>query len=850
MPAWAAHIVGGEMLYKYVGPGINPNTSNYIITLKLFRDQLTTGASMPGDVFIGIFNNDDGTQFPAFKQPYDVFKSTEVPVQVDSFPPCISNAPILNYHVGIFILQVTLPDNIKGYTATYQTCCRVNPLANVYNAPGVGGTGSTYSCSIPGKPDTSPYFSTSVDAICRQKHFNLNFNATDDDQDSLVYSFVPAFNGGASQNASNVNPSPPAYNSVNYINGFSSDAPLGDKAILDPETGIISGVAPNVGKYVVCVAVKSYRNGILLNEHRKDFIVNVTDCDFAGVELDPKPVTCDGFSVSFSNDNNSPQNQTFYWDFGDTASGALNTSTLQSPSHIYTDTGVYVYKLVINRGQQCSDSATQIRKVYPGFFPGFTSEGRCINASIKFTDTTKSRYGYVSSWRWNFGDPSQSNDTSVIQNPSYSYSAVGNYPVQLTVANSKGCLKTIADTIDIIDKPIFNLTNDTLICSIDTVQLMSTGTGSIFWTPAYNINNQSSFTPLVSPKVSTTYSATLTETPGCFATHSVVVKVVNSVSLNAGNDSTICQTDTVRFNTVSDGLHFLWTPSATLNDNTAKNPLAAPLSTTTFHVIASIGKCNVSDDITIGVVPYPKPHAEYDTTLCFPASVQLHASGGNSYVWSPATFLNNPNINSPVATPSQSIKYTVAVRDVLGCPKPAYDSVLVLVEKIVADAGPRDTNVVVNQPLQLTGTGAEIFLWTPSTGLSDPNIANPVAKLSESQEYILRVQSAAGCSAKDTIDVTVYKVKPGLYVPNAFTPNGDGINDIFRPMPIGMKAIKYFKIYNRRGQLIFSTNQQNKGWDGTFKGSPQDADVYVWIVEGTDYEEQDIFQKGSVTLVR
>ena len=848
VPARAAHIVGGEMLYEYVGPGINPNTSNYIITLKLFRDQLTTGAAMPGDVFIGIFNNDNGIQFPGIKQPYDVLKSTEVPVQVDPFPPCISNAPVLNYHVGIFILEVTLPNNTKGYTATYQTCCRVNPLANVYNAPGVGGTGSTYSCSIPGKPDKSPYFATSVDAICRQKHFTLNFNATDDDQDSLVYSFAPAFNGGASQNASNVNPSPPLYNSVNYIGGFSSDAPLGDKAILDPKTGIISGIAPSVGKYVVCVAVKSYRNDVLLNEHRKDFIVNVTDCDFAGVELDPKPVTCDGFSVNFSNDNNSPQNQTFYWEFGDTASGALNTSTLQSPSHVYTDTGVYVYKLVINRGQQCSDSATQIRKVYPGFFPGFTSEGRCINASIQFTDTTKSRYGYVNSWSWNFGD--SANHPSVIQNPSYSYSAVGNYAVKLTVTNSKGCLKTVADTIDIIDKPIFNITNDTLICSIDTVQLMATGTGSIFWTPAYSINNQSSFTPSVSPKVSTTYSATLTETPGCFATHSVLIKVVNNVSLNAGNDSTICQTDSIRFNPLSDGLHFLWTPAATLNNNTSKNPSAVPLSTTTFHVIASIGKCTAADDITIAVVPYPKPHAEYDTTICFPSSVQLRASGGSSYVWSPATFLNNADISNPIATPSQSIKYKVAVSDILGCPKPAFDSVLVLVEKIVADAGPRDTTVVVNQPLRLTGTGAEIFLWTPATGLSDPNIANPVAKLSESQEYILKVRSAAGCSAKDTIDVTVYKVNPGLYVPNAFTPNGDGINDIFRPIPIGMKAIKYFKIYNRRGQLIFTTNQQNLGWDGRFKGAPQDADVYVWIVEGIDYQDQDIFQKGSVTLVR
>ncbi|MDQ6903114.1 MAG: hypothetical protein M3139_08895, partial [Bacteroidota bacterium] len=171
MPSRAAHIVGGEMLYEYVGPGLNPNTSLYIITLKLFRDQTTTGANMPNNVFIGIFNNDNGAQFPGINQPYDVVKSAEVPVQVDPLPPCINNAPILDYNVGIFILHVTLPNTVKGYTASYQTCCRVNPLANVFNAPGVGGTGSTYSCSIPGKPDTSPFFSTSIDAICRQKHF-------------------------------------------------------------------------------------------------------------------------------------------------------------------------------------------------------------------------------------------------------------------------------------------------------------------------------------------------------------------------------------------------------------------------------------------------------------------------------------------------------------------------------------------------------------------------------------------------------------------------------------------------------------------------------------------------------
>lgn len=87
-------------------------------------------------------------------------------------------------------------------------------------------------------------------------------------------------------------------------------------------------------------------------------------------------------------------------------------------------------------------------------------------------------------------------------------------------------------------------------------------------------------------------------------------------------------------------------------------------------------------------------------------------------------------------------------------------------------------------------------------------------------------------------------------MPNSFTPNGDGINDVFRPILIGMKKLNYFKVYNRGGELIFSTNIQNNGWDGTFKGAAQDASVYVWIVEGIDYQGKTIFEKGSVTLIR
>jgi gliding motility-associated-like protein len=849
----AHHIIGGEMIYKYLGKGSAPNTSKYLITLKIFRDQNSPAntAPMPPEVYIGIYNNDNGNQFKG-PYPYYIVKiKSETGVKVNSFPPCISNAPNLNYHVGIFEFTVELPDNVKGYTAAYQTCCRVTNLENVTNVND-NETGSTFSCNIPPSKymDTSPEFSTSIDVICAGKPFQLDYQATDANNDSLVYDFAAAYDGGAFRNAKNGNPAPPPYNSVIYINGYTSGQPLGIKAIIGAGSGIISGIAPPIGKYVLGVKVLSYRNGVLINEHRKDFIINVNNCDFAGAQLNPKPVICDSFNVAFQNDNTSSLNNTFYWNFGDVKSGNNNTSDLKSPTHVFTDTGVFIYKLVVNRGQQCSDSTTQVLKVYPGFYPAFNFDGKCINSTIFFTDKTTTNFGAVNNWSWNFGDPGNFLDTSQNKNPSYIYTQPGNYDVQLTVGNTKGCSKTINKTVPIKTQPDFSLNNDTLMCSIDTLQLTAIGNGTISWTPAYNINNQNSFTPLVSPKVPTTYYATLNESRGCIGTDSVFVNVVNKVSLNLTPDTTVCLTDTVRLHPISDGLHYLWTPSGTILNDTAKYAQVIPVQNTTYHVVSSIGKCNTSANINVKPVHYPQAKADNDTTICFGTSIQLHGSGGSIYNWTPPIFLNNPNIANPVTKPLESVSYVLKVNDVLGCPKPTYAVVNIIVEKLVADAGPSDTAIVVNQPLQLNGTGAQFYLWTPSTGLNDPNISNPVAVLTESQKYTLQVKSLAGCTAEDTIHVFVYKVLPDLYVPGAFTPNGDGKNDIFRPIPIGIEKLHYFKVYNRLGQLIYSTTIQKQGWDGTFKGKPQDPGVFVWTAEAVDYLGKTVFKKGIVTLIR
>lgn len=853
LPVFAKHIIGGEMSYQYVGPGAAPNTLRFKITLKLFRDQNAgpDAAAMPTSVYIGVFDNDTRTEYPGPGRYTEVSKTQESEVTVNPFPSCITSPPSLNYHVAYYTYEMDLPVNISGYTATYQTCCRVTPIQNVFNVNGTGA-GSTFSCTIPPEPDSSPVFSTSIDAICGNKPFKLqSFTTTDPDADSVVYYFTGAFDGGSTTAAANVNPSPPPYNTVSYINPYNGTSPLGSLATIDPKTGIISGIAPPVGRYVVNVGVVSYRAGRKLATTAKDFIINVTNCDFAGARLNPKPVQCDSFKVSFSNDDFSPLNKTFYWEFGDPASGVNNTSTSESPIHQYSDTGTYVYKLVVNRGQDCSDSTIQTVKVYPGFVADFSFDGKCVNSQVFFTDKSTTTYGTINSWKWDFGVAGSLSDTSVLKNPSFTYNSVGTYPVALTITSTKGCVKTFTDTVHIIAKPPFSITNDTLICSIDTLRLNATGSGTIVWTPNYNISNINDFHPLVSPKKTTTYYANYSESRGCNNMDSIVVSVVDQVSLKMPSDTTICLTDTLLLKPLSNGLYYKWTPAASLSSDTARSPMAIPMGNTVYNLTVSIGKCNTTGKVSIKAVPYPKADAGRDTIICINQSVQLSASGGSTYEWQPTVFLNNANIPNPVATPAKSIMYYLKVNDALGCPKPSYDSVMVTVEIPFVDAGPRDTSVVVDQPLQLFAqSDAVTFLWTPSTGLNNPAIQNPIALLSNNQEYVVKATSKGGCLATDTIMVKVFKVTPGFYVPNAFTPNGDGLNDILTPIAIGMKSIKFFRIYNRTGKIVFATNEMNKGWDGSFKGVPQDSDTFVWQAEGEDYTGKVLKQKGTVTLIR
>lgn len=569
----------------------------------------------------------------------------------------------------------------------------------------------------------------------------------------------------------------------------------------------------------------------------KDSITITPKLDLTNAFTGPSPI-CEEDTITLTGSSNYAPNVSWQWNPVATVESPANGTTRVFPT-VTTN-----YILTTTWGKHCVATANKIITVKPLAIPN-AGPSPAICGGQQSTQLNASG-GNTYTWT-----PATGLSNPNIANPVASPTTTTIYTVAVGVT---GCPKTRDDSLIVNVRPLPALTliNDTLICNIDTLQLTTTGTGNYNWSPNYMISSTTVSSPMVSPDIPTTYFVSLTDAFGCRSNDTVFVDVKDHVTLLAGNDTTICRTDGFFLNTLSDALHYKWTPATYLDYDTVKRPFAIPLATTTYRVTANIGKCQSQDDITIKVVPYPVANAGLDTAICPGFSVQIHASGGSSYLWTPATFLNNRNIQDPVSIkPTANIRYIVAVTDTLGCSKPVRDTVWVNVyPKVIANAGPRDTSVVISEPLLLRATGGVSYLWTPATWLNNPLINNPVALPQNNIEYVVTATSAGGCIGTDTIMVHLFKVDPDMYVPTAFTPNGDGNNDVLRPILLGMKELRYFRVYNRFGNLVFSTTDIGKGWDGIYGGKGQDPATFVWMAEGVTYKGEVKIKKGYAVLIR
>ncbi|MEP7279827.1 MAG: PKD domain-containing protein [Bacteroidota bacterium] len=870
LPVYAMHIRGGELSYKYLGPGTAPNSTMYFVRLKLYIDcNANSPTQNETNAPFTVFNKSTGTQI------YNVNVSLTSEQLITYDPgsnPCITNPPTdICYKLKYFETTIELPDSPEGYTIAYQRCCRITGIENISGNSSSDGT--TYSCDIPGTNvlpvghNSSPVISgNDAVAICAGSGFTYDFSATDPDADSLVYTLCAAYNGGGlgSQIAGCINcaapnpAAPPPYIALPYKSPYSGSSPLGINASINPATGIISGIAPSTtAQYVVTGCIYEYRNGVLINVHRKDIHLKVSDCNPLKALLNPDYDYCDDYLVTFKNEQFNPAGSVYIWQYGDGTKPDTSLDPLGLIQHQFADTGTYAIKLEVILAGQCVDSTNTLAKVYPGFYPGFKVTGSCLYTPLQFTDTTTAKYGFANAWRWNFGDETSTADTSHLQNPVWKYGTLGSKTAELIVQSSKGCIDTVVVSLTVKDKtPIILPFTDTLICSNlptqDTLMLQATSIdpGQFSWTPLTRIVNENTATPLVFPTNTTIYQVQFNE-DGCISTDSVTVRVVDHVTLDAGPDTTICLTDAIVLHPATNALAYTWSPAVTLNNPRVKNPIAIPTGTTTYHLAASIGKCSIGDDITIRTVPYPKADAGKDQAICFGDTAQLNAAiVGSSFAWIPVISLYNANTLSPVAHPFGTTVYLLTVYDMLGCPKPGLDTIIITVRPpIIASAG-NDTSVITNQPLALHATGAPLYLWSPPDHLDQTGIANPVAIFNNSgiYSYTLKAYTPENCFAMDTIKIKVFQTTPDIYVPNAFTP-GAGQNNLFRPIPVGITRIDYFRVYNRWGNMVFSSND-GAGWDGSIAGKPQGSGTYVWLVRGHDFTGKTITKKGTMVLIR
>jgi gliding motility-associated-like protein len=786
---------------------------------------------------------------------YYINKTSLTVEEKSDFGPCFNNPPYVCYLVAEYTTNISVPKNQNGYTLTVQRCCRIAGIANVPNS---NSTGLTYTLTIPGGSnikDNSPVFKfNDTVAICYGAFFTFDFSAQDIDGDSLVYSFCDGITGGTEGDPVVEDPPAPPYATIPYISPYSGQSPMGSSVTINSATGAVSGFAPQaIGTYVVAVCVDEFRDGIYIGHTRKELHIDVSNCQLGGAQLDSAYISCNSYSFNFVNQAYRSDFQ-YSWDFGVTST-ASDTSTQASPVYTYPDTGVYNVQLKATNGAGCEDSAKTQVKIYPGFNADFSVNGSCIINPYNFADLTTAKYGHVNSWQWYFGDIGNLNDTT--KNPVYTFQDTGQKTITLIVTSSKGCIDTATKILDVSNGPdVHTGFADTLICSIDTLQLNSSTTtnGALFrWSPAYNISDTSNGKPLVSPKRSTTYNVEVSY-KGCVTNDSVHVDVINKVDLRMPADTTICKTDSIQLVPTTDALYFSWSSPGSLSSSIISSPFASPSSNTTYALTASVGKCLAKGVTTVKVVPYPSADAGAAVAICYGKTTQLKASvTGSSFSWSPTNSIVDTTSLSPVVGPTTTTNYVLKVYDTLGCPKPSYDSVLVtVIPKVIAFAG-NDTTVVRSQPLQLNATGGAIYKWTPSSNLSNPFIANPVAIFNDGGDtvvYNVRVSTPEGCYGNDSIKIYIFNTQPEVFIPSAFTPNGDGLNDVFRPTVAGMEQFLYFRIYNRWGQLMFSTNESNRGWDGNYNGSKQGSGTYVYVVEAVDYNNKPYIKKGTFVLIR
>lgn len=458
----------------------------------------------------------------------------------------------------------------------------------------------------------------------------------------------------------------------------------------------------------------------------------------------------------------------------------------------------------------------------------------CAGSCVTFTDLSINN---PTAWTWTF--PGGNPPTSNLQNPgTVCFNTPGVYDIKLNIVYPGGVDSTTR-TLTVLPVPVATITGDTMLCAGESTVLTADPAGlSYVWS-----NGDLTQTTSITPGANTSYTVIVNQGI-CADTAVANVQVFPVPVAGISGDVTLCEGESSVLTATPAGIGYLWD-----NGATSQSITVTPAVTTTYTVTVTQAICSSTATISVQVFPFAVGAISNDTLVCNGDPVQLWVTGGNGqYQWYPAQSLSCEFCPNPIASALGTTRYFAVLLDPNGC----QDTLTVNVENhppfnlILHN---NDTTIYLGDNVQLRASGAPFYYWTPTQYLTYTQSNSPLATPMESITYtVTGVSLLQGCPQTDSVRINV--LQQDIVLPNAFSPNGDGKNDVFRVTGRKFITVQEFKIFNRWGDEIFSTQDISKGWDGNYKGVAQDPGVYFYLVRVSYPNGKTQFLRGDVTLIR
>lgn len=591
-----------------------------------------------------------------------------------------------------------------------------------------------------------------------------------------------------------------------------------------------------------------------------DFQIRLAVADFSPSTFNG----CAPLTVHFN--NNSSNTSQFEWDFSGLG-GGFATDT----SFTFLNPGTYVVKLIASDTLSCNGADTTFRTITVNSIPqiNFTFTNTPCSNQVNFFGNSSSGTSGITNWEWNFGD----GQTGSGLNTSHDYLSPGNYTVLLVGTDVNGCSDTTVQTISFSGYTASGSMQ--VLCDFQAgFQMLTPGISVqkwIFNDPANPGATSNQANPTFQFSDSGWYQVNLVVFfgPGNVCSDTLLIPVYIPLPARAGyeilqptcNNEFILQDSSVAVppNSI---VQILWQVNGIgVGNSSPLNQILAPGTQNITLSITDQQGCTDTISKTITVPDYSASILLSDSLLCEPGNLQLYAIGGVSCTWSPSYLFDNPQsaVQNLTLEESENIRVKLIFPDIFGGTCILTDSASFVVAwdrayDLNLTANPDTITINQSSELLLTGSIGNSFSWSPDNSSLPANPSSWKVSPDSTTQYVFTTENNGNCArtAKVTVVVLTGPCQGGeLFVPNTFTPNRDGKNDVFRPRGFGISNI-LFRVYNRWGEMVFESKDINQGWDGTFKGKAADPGVFSWYLEYScqQTENSEFIEKGNVTLIR